>query len=153
MTNLTSQRRLASQILGIGQNRVWIDPNRVEDVEGAITREEVRKLIHEKIIQMLPEKSVSRARAKTLLEKKRKGRRRGPGSFGGSGNAGAGMSKKDAWMLKIRALRKKLRELKASRVITEKTYTQYYRMAGSGRFVSVAELERYLKGHDLWRKR
>jgi hypothetical protein len=26
-------------------------------------------------------------------------------------------------------------------------------MAGSGRFASVAEVERYLKAHDLWRKR
>ncbi len=151
MTNLRSQRRLASQILGIGQNRVWIDPARVEDVEGAITREEVRKLIHEKIIKTSPQKSVSRARAKTLQEKKRKGRRQGSGSFGGG--AKAGVSKKDAWMIKIRSLRRRLRELKATRVITETTYTQYYRMAGSGRFSSIAELERYLKGHDLWRKR
>jgi large subunit ribosomal protein L19e len=123
----------------------------VEDVEGAITREEVRKLIHEKIIKTLPEKGVSRSRAKAVLEKKRKGRRKGPGSHVGS--AHAGVSKKDAWMLKIRSLRKRLRELKASRVITETTYTQYYRMAGSGRFSSVADLERYLKAHDLWRKR
>lgn len=151
MTNLTSQRRLASRILDIGQNRVWIDPARVEDVEGAITREEVRKLIHEKIIKTLPEKGVSRSRAKAVLEKKRKGRRKGPGSHVGS--AHAGVSKKDAWMLKIRSLRKRLRALKASRVITETTYTQYYRMAGSGRFSSVADLERYLKAHDLWRKR
>ena len=142
---------MASRILGIGQNRVWIDPARVEDVEGAITREEVRKLIHEKIIKTLPEKGVSRSRAKAVLEKKRKGRRKGPGSHVGS--AHAGVSKKDAWVLKIRSLRKKLRALKASRVITEKTYTQYYRMAGSGRFSSVADLERYLKAHDLWRKR
>jgi ribosomal protein L19E len=50
-------------------------------------------------------------------------------------------------------LRKRLRELKASRVITETTYTKLYRMAGSGRFGSVADLERYLKAYDLWRKR
>jgi len=151
MTNLSSQRRLAARILNIGQNRVWIDPARVEDVEGVITREEVRKLIHEKIIKSLPEKGVSRARAKAILEKKRKGRRRGAGSYVGSGHAN--VTKKDAWMLKIRSLRKKLRELKASRVITETTYTQYYRMVGSGRFGSVADLERYLKARDLWRKR
>ena len=130
---------------------MWIDTARIEDVEGAITREEVRKLIHEKIIQPAAVKSVSRARAKTLLEKKRKGRRKGQGSYGGSPQAS--VTKKEAWMLKIRSLRKRLRELKATRVITETTYTQYYRMAGSGRFSSVAELERYLKGHDLWRKR
>jgi large subunit ribosomal protein L19e len=151
MTNLTSQRRLASRLLGIGKNRVWIDPARIEDVEGAITREEVRKLIHEKIIQASPEQGVSRGRAKTMLVKKRKGRRKGQGSYGGSPQAS--VTKKDAWMLRIRSLRKKLRELKASRIITETTYTQYYRMAGSGRFNSVADLERYLKAHDLWRKR
>jgi large subunit ribosomal protein L19e len=151
MTNLASQRRIASELLGVGQNRVWIDPERMEDVEGAITREEVRKLIHERIIKAAPVKSVSRSRAKTLLEKKRKGRRKGQGSYGGSPQAS--VTKKEAWMLKIRSLRKRLRELKANRTITEITYTQYYRMAGSGRFNSVAELERYLKGHDLWRKR
>ena len=151
MTDLKSQRRLAAQILKIGQNRVWIDPERMDDVEGAITREEVRKLIHEKIIDSLPEKGVSRSRAKIIREKKRKGRRGGPGSLTGAGYAK--VTKKDAWMKKIRSLRRKLRELKASRIITEKTYSQYYRMAGSGRFQSLAELERNLKANDLWRKR
>jgi len=54
MTNLHSQRRLAAQILKVGQNRVWIDPERNDDVEGAITRQDVKKLIHEKIITSLP---------------------------------------------------------------------------------------------------
>jgi len=151
MTNLSSQRRLAAQILKIGQNRVWIDPERMDDVEGAITREEVRKLIHEKIIDSLPEKGVSRSRAKIIREKKRKGRRSGPGSLTGAGYAK--VTKKEAWMKKIRSLRRKLRELKTSRIITESTYSQYYRMAGSGRFQSIAELERNLKANDLWRKR
>ena len=151
MTNLTNQRRLAAQILKVGQNRVWINPERNDDVEGVITREEVKKLIHEKVIKSLPEKGVSRSRAKTIQEKKRKGRRKGPGSKTGAGHAK--ISKKEAWMSKIRSLRKKLHELKASRVVTETTYSQLYRMAGSGRFESVADLERYLKAHDLWRKR
>jgi large subunit ribosomal protein L19e len=151
MTNLSSQRRLAAQILKVGQNRVWIDPERMDDVEGAITREEVRKLIHEKIIVSLPEAGVSRSRAKLVQEKKRIGRRKGAGSRTGSRRAK--ISKKDAWMSKIRSLRKRLRELKASRIITESTYRKVYAVAGSGKFESVAELERYLKAHDLWRKR
>ena len=151
MTNLSSQKRLAAQILKVGQNRVWIDPERMDDVEGAITREEVKKLIHEKIIVSLPEKGVSRSRAKVVREKKRVGRRKGAGSRTGSPHAK--VSKKEAWMSKIRSLRRKLRELKTSRVITEGTYRKLYVMAGSGRFESVAELERYLKAHELWRKR
>jgi large subunit ribosomal protein L19e len=151
MTNLSSQRRLAAQILKVGQNRVWIDPERMDDVEGAITREEVKKLIHEKIIVSLPQQGVSRSRAKLIREKKRVGRRKGAGSRTGSGRAK--ISKKELWMSKIRCLRKRLRELKASRVITEHTYRKLYGIAGSGKFESVAELERYLKAHDLWRKR
>ncbi len=151
MTDLKGQRRLAAEILKIGQNRVWINPDRMDDVEGAITREEVRKLIHEKVIASLPVAGVSRGWAKTIQGKKRLGRRSGPGSVTSAGYAK--VTQKDAWMIKIRSLRRKLRELKASRVITEATYTQYYRMAGSGRFNSIAELERNLKEHDLWRKR
>ena len=151
MTKLSSQRRLAAQILKVGQNRVWIDPERMDDVEAAITREEVKKLIHEKVITALPEKGVSRARAKTIREKKRKGRRKGVGSKTGAGYAK--ISKKEAWMSRIRSLRKRLRELKATRVITETTYRKLYSVAGSGRFESIADLERYLKAHDLWRKR
>ena len=151
MTNLSSQRRLAAHILKVGQNRVWIDPERIDDVEGAITREEVKKLIHEKIIVSLPEKGVSRSRAKIVREKKCLGRRKGAGSRTGSRHAH--ISKKEAWMSKIRCLRKQLRELKASRVITQNTYRKVYAIAGSGKFESVAELERYLKANNLWRKR
>jgi len=151
VTNLRNQRRLAAQILKVGQDRVWIDPNRIEDVEAAITREEIRKLIHEGVIKPLKEKGVSRARARVVHEKKKKGLRRGPGSR--SGAAKAKVSKKEAWMNKIRALRKRLRELKAQKVITKSIYRKLYVMAKSGKFASVADMERYIKAHDLWRKR
>jgi large subunit ribosomal protein L19e len=150
VTGLRSQRRLAAQILKVGQNRVWINPERIDDVEVAITREEIRKLIHEGVIKSLSEKGVSRARARILHEKKKKGLRKGPGSR--TGAAHAKISKKEAWMTRIRALRKRLRELKTHKTIAEDTYRRMYRMAGSGRFDSVADLERYLKAHGLWRK-
>lgn len=150
MTDLKSQRRLAALILKVGRNRVWIDAERIDDVEVAITREEIRKLIHEGVVKRLPEKGVSRARARILHEKKKKGRRRGPGSRTSSSHAK--ISKKEAWMTKIRALRKKLRELKTNRIITENTYRKMYKMASSGRFGSIADLKRYLKAQELWRK-
>lgn len=151
MTDLKSQRRLASKILKIGQNRVWIDPEKTDDAEAAITREEIRKLIHENVIKMLPEKGVSRSRARVLHAKKKKGRRSGIGST--TGAAHAKVSKKEAWMLRIRALRKRLRKVRASKTITEGNYRKLYKMASSGRFESVGDLERYLKSHDMWRKR
>lgn len=151
MPNLSSQRRLAAEILKIGKNRVWIDPERIDDVDAAITREEIRKLIHEKVITSLPAIGVSRSRAKTIIEKKRKGRRQGAGSKTGSPKAK--ITKKEAWSIRIRALRNRLRELKSSRIITESTYRKIYLVAGSGRFESIAELDRYLKTNDLWRNR
>lgn len=151
MTNLTSQRRIAAQVLKIGRNRVWINPERIDDVEGAITREDIKKLVHEKIITATPIKGVSRGRAKVIQAKKRKGRRKGPGSK--SGTPHATISKKQAWMTKIRSLRRKLRDLKTTRVLTESNYRQLYMIAGSGRFASIAEMERYAKAHDMWRKR
>jgi large subunit ribosomal protein L19e len=149
--SLQSQRRLAAEILKVGVNRVWIDPNRSEDVEVAITREEIRKLIHENVINKLPVKGVSRARARVLHEKKKKGLRRGSGTRKGS--SGAKITKKDAWMLKIRSFRKALREWKADRAISEGAYRRLYAVAGSGAFDSVGAIERYAKTHGMWRKR
>jgi len=135
----------------VGKNRVWINPQRIDDVESAITREEVRKLVHEKIIAATPIQGVSRGRAKVIQAKKRRGRRKGPGSK--SGTPRAVVTKKEAWMTKIRSLRRKLRDLKANRTITESTYRELYMIAGSGRFTSIADMERFAKAHDMWRKR
>jgi large subunit ribosomal protein L19e len=149
--SLQNQRRLAADILKVGESRVWIDPDRNEDVEIAITRDEIRRLIHEGAIQRRPKKGVSRARARALHEKRKKGLRRGPGRK--SGSARAQISKKEAWMKKIRPLRKKLRELKTSHTITESVYRHLYLMAGGGEFKSIADLERYIKTRGLGRKR
>ena len=149
--SLESQRRLAAELLKIGKGRVWINPDRIEDVEAAITRDEIRRLIHEEIIQPLPKKGVSRARARVLHEKKKKGLRKGPGRK--SGTTHARISKKQRWMRKIRALRRELRELKTSRTIAENVYRRLYNMAGSGVFESTADLKRYIETHSLRRKR
>jgi len=151
VTDLKSQRRLAAQLLKVGQNRVWIDPERTDDAGAAITREEIRKLIHEGVVTSLPERGVSRARARIVHAKKKKGRRGGRGSRTGASKAK--ISKKEAWMSRIRAQRKRLRGLKAKKIISERSYRELYGMAGSGRFSSVGDLERYAQAHDLWRKR
>jgi len=149
--SLKSQRRLAADIMKVGEGRVWIDPERIDYVETAITREEIRKLIHEKVVRSLPEKGVCRVRARVLAKKRKKGLRRGPG--GKSGGARSKISKKHAWMNRIRPLRKRMCELKDSRAITESNYRKLYDMSESGVFESKADLERYIKTHDLWRKR
>jgi len=97
--SLKSQRRLASAVMKIGEGRVWIDPERIDYVEAAITREEIRKLVREGVIKSLPEKGVCRVRARVLKKKRKKGLRRGPG--GKSGSARSKISKKQAWINRI----------------------------------------------------
>jgi large subunit ribosomal protein L19e len=142
---------MAAEILKIGENRVWIDPERTDDVELAITREEIRRLIHEKVIRKIPEKGVSRARTRTLHEKKKEGKRRGHGSR--SGTKGARTPSKEAWMKKIKAQRKRLRELRDRHVITKSVYRRLYVLSKSGSFRSVSDLERYIEAHNLKRRR
>ena len=146
--DLKSQRRLAAKILKVGEKRVWIDPEKIDEVETAITREEIKKLIHERSIKRKPEKGVSRSRARAYHLQRKKGLRKGQGK-----RSKSRISRKETWMKKIRALRRKLRELKQKRVITESTYRQFYRMASSGIFESKAELEHRIKAKGLWRTR
>ncbi len=149
--SLRSQRRIAAQVLRVGANRVWINPERLEDVEVAITREEIRKLIHEGAIRPESKTAISRARARILQKKKRDGLRRGPGTK--SGSSRAKITKKQAWMQKIRALRRTLSKWETDRALTEGAYRQLYGVAGSGAFSSIADMERFAKAHGLWRKR
>jgi len=149
--SLKSQRRLASDVMKIGEGRVWIDPERIDYVEAAITREEIRKLVREGVIKPLPKTGVCRVRARILKEKRKKGLRRGPG--GKSGPARSKISKKQAWINRIRPIRKRMSELKDTRAISESDYRKLYDMSESGVFKSKAELERYIRTHNLWRRR
>lgn len=148
--NLKNQRRLAASVLGIGVNRVWIDPEMADEVEAAITRQEIRKLIKDGTIKAIPQKSLSRGRAREQAAKKRAGRRKGPGSKKGSKYSV--VSRKERWMSRIRALRKRLRRLRDRRTITVSNYRMLYRKAKGGEFRSVAELERYITEKNLRRR-
>jgi len=149
--SLKSQRRLASDILKTGANSVWIDPERIEDIEGVITREEIRKLVHEGAIKVADKKGVSRARARLVHEKKKHGLRTGAGSR--KGRSTSRMPRKKAWEIRIRAIRARLKELQARRVIREDSYRQLYSMAKGGSFSSLTNLNQYIEARKLARRR
>jgi len=54
--------------------------------------------------------------------------------------------------MRIRAIRKRLRYLRDRRAITVSVYRRLYRMAKGGAFKSVADLERFITAHGLWRR-
>ena len=143
--DLSLQKRLAAEILGVGVSRIWIDPNHVDEVASAITREEVRKLIKDGIIQVIPKHSPSRERWRIRHEQRKKGRRRGPGKR--KGDATARCDPKRVWINKIRKIRRYLRWLRDHGIIDRKTYRQLYRWAKGGMFPTFASLKRWLKEH------
>lgn len=144
---LSTQRRLAAELLGAGVNRVWINPEREADVGGAITKEDIRRLIKDGTIKARPKEGISRSRARKRLAQRRKGRRRGPGSR--KGRAKARMSKKEAWTRRVRPLRARLRELREKGTINPSQYRRLYRMVKGGSFRSKAHLDAYMKERGM----
>ena len=72
--NLTTQKRLAASILKVGVNRVWIDPDEIEEVSRAITRDGIKQLIDQGIIKAKPKTGISSYRSKKIKEQKKKGK-------------------------------------------------------------------------------
>ena len=147
MVNLAKQKRIAAQVLKVGEGRVWIDPEASEDVAGAITREDIRGLIEEGAITVKQKKGVSRARARVRVSQKALGRRKGHGSRKGA--KGARESRKKRWMTKIRALRRRLRELRADGAMDRTAYRMLYNKASGGEFRNIAHLNDYITTHEL----
>ncbi|MEA1985468.1 MAG: 50S ribosomal protein L19e [Euryarchaeota archaeon] len=142
MVDLSNQKRVASKILGCGVNRVWMDPDASEDIAVAITREDLRGLIEEGHIKAHPVKGVSRGRARARDAKRKYGHCKGHGSR--KGKKGARNPKKEQWMKKIRALRRRLKELRDDGTLDRPTYCKVYRKAKGGEYRSVAHLESHL---------
>ncbi len=149
--DLKNQRRVAAELLKCGECRVWIDPNRTEDVADAITRSDVRTLINSGTIAAKQKRGVSRARANYLKEQKRKGRRTGHGSRRGGKHARK--PSKEIWMQTIRPIRRRLKELRDSGAIDTRTYRKYYLRAKGGMFKSRPHLESHLKTEDVLKER
>ena len=130
--NLSYQKRVASTVLKCGVNRVWVDdrPEVQERISEAVTREDVRLLIVQRFIRKHQKKGISRGRAKAAAIQKSKGKRKGHGSRKGHG--GARTPKKEAWMTKVRALRKELNSIKNDGTIDASQYRKYYRRINGG---------------------
>lgn len=147
MPGARNQKRLAADILKCGQNRVWMSPEHVEEIEGAITREDISKLIRKGAIAAKAETGVSRSRAKKIDAQRAKGRRRGSGSIKGSTHAR--LPRKERWMRTIRAIRDQLKTLRDENKIDAKTYRHFYMQAKGGAFRSRNHLLSHMKSQGV----
>lgn len=150
MANLSNQRKLASRILDCGLDRVWLNPEASEEIASAITREDIRGLIEKGTIKAKPIRGVSRGRARALDAKRKYGHCKGHGSR--KGKKGARNPRKEQWVKKIRALRRRLHELRADGVLDKSVYCRLYRKAKGGEYRSVAHLESHLGSEKLLTK-
>lgn len=143
MSDLKNQKRLAADELDVGNNRVWLDPDAQSEIADAITRDDVRDLIDRGVIQVKGEKrSNSRGRARERNEKRAYGHRKGHGSR--RGTSGARQNSKEEWQSRIRAQRRRLRELRDEGDLSRSAYRELYNRASGGGFDSVGDLERYI---------
>ena len=145
--DVSTQRRIAAAVLDCGIDRVWIDPENLEKVKMAITKDDIRLLINDGIIVKKQEKGISSARKKQVQEQKRKGKRKGQGSRKGA--KGARTPKKEKWMNTIRPLRKMLKDLRENEKIERSAYRKLYRMAKGGAFRSRNHMKLYMKEHGI----
>ena len=143
MTDLKAQKRLAADILDVGENRVWLDPGEQEEIAEAITRDDIRELVDEGIIRAKDAKTNSRGRARERAEKRSYGHQTGAGSR--KGKAGAREARKDDWVARIRAQRARLKELREEGTIDRTQYRELYNKASGGEFDSVDRLEAYVR--------
>lgn len=145
--DLKNQKRMAADLFDCSKKRVWLDPNRMEEIDEAITKEDIRDLIEEDIIQKKSKKGVSRGRAKKNAEQKSTGKRRGHGKRKGTKNARK--DKKTKWMEKVRAQRDYLKSLKEKDAISSSTFRELYNKSKGGFFRNVSHIKSYIKEHQL----
>ncbi len=135
--NLRGKRVLAARMLGVGANRIQFDPEYLEDIEDAITRDNVRSLISARTIRVRGFSGTSRGRTRARhLKAKKHGR--GQGSK--KGKKGARQGKKELWVRRVRAMRHHIKVMKSRDVISNKGYWSLYKKVKGGQVRSLAHL-------------
>lgn len=147
MADLKNQRRMAALILKCGENRVWLDPTREEEIIDMITRADIRTAINSGVIRKKQKKGISRGRARAQARQKKNRKQVGQGSRKGRSNAR--YPRKRRWINTIRPIRVTLREMRNSGEIDRHIYRKYYMRAKGGMFRSRSHLISHMKveGH------
>jgi large subunit ribosomal protein L19e len=143
--NTSSQKRIAAQVLKCGSSRVKLKES--DEVEEALTRQDVRDLVQKGIVYKKQKKGTSRFAAKKKLVQKKKGRMRGMGKR--KGTVGARKKDKTKWIETVRAQRSLLKELRDKKQIDVSLYRKLYMRVKGGFFRNKSHLMMYLKDREL----
>jgi large subunit ribosomal protein L19e len=125
-----SQRRLASEILGVGKNKILFDKNKIEDIKKAITRLDIKELIKEGAIKV---------RIKKKIKVKREKRNKGVGH-----TRVKVKRRKEKYVRKIRKLRKYIQEMADKKILANDEKKHLRKMAKAGELKSLRHLQEYI---------
>ena len=139
--SLKTVRRLAAQILGVGEKRVVFDTAQSGEIAKAVTKDDVRKLIEARAITARRVKGVPRTRGRLRAERKRL---RGSGAGNRRGTANARANRKKKWIATVRAQRMLLRNLQTEGKL-QKGYRELYMKIKGGAFPDRARMLAHLK--------
>ncbi|KAM0685735.1 60S ribosomal protein L19 [Conglomerata obtusa] len=143
MTNLRTIRRLASEILKCGKNKVWLDPNENLRLTSATTRSKVAELCTDNLIIRKPNTMHSRYHIRKRQAEVAKGRHRGPGKVRGSKNAI--VSEKKRWMRRVREMRGTLKEMRGRQYLVDSEYRSLYKKVKGNMFKSNAVMIEFIE--------
>lgn len=137
VVNLKAKKRLVTRVTGVGTYRIRFDSDHLDDIADAITRENIRSLITANKIKIKSIRGTSRGRAHF---KKAQRNKRGTTPGSKHGRKGARDSRKEAYVKKVRALRRLLKIAKDRKDITNPEFWMLYKKVGGNTVRNKAHL-------------
>ncbi|KFM14753.1 50S ribosomal protein L19e [Marine Group I thaumarchaeote SCGC AAA799-O18] len=147
--NLRTKKLLVSRMYGVGLKRIKFDTDHLDDVADAITRENIRSLITANTIKIKQISGTSRGRARLKKIQKRK---RSVKQGSRKGRKGAKIGRKEAYVIKVRSLRYRLKVAKDRKEITNKEFWFLYKKIGGNTIRNIAHLRTMIEEIKAKRK-